>query len=352
MEIGLQDDSAFVAEQGLKRKPALKLADKLYVSRIRVNLPWDKIVSKAKAKKRPKHPKYDFTSYDVLYNRAAAHGIKLQMTISGFAPAWATGNHKRGGYKIKVKYFNEFVRAVAKHFRHHVDRYAIWNEPNYVSWNGPLKGGAKRYRKMYKAAYRTIRSIDPAAKIFIGETAPYGQSGRCTPPMRFMRDMVSGQKLKADGYTHHPYDFRHPIDYRYPGKDNVTIKTLKNLTRQLDKFAHARTLTDTKGHALNVYLTEYGYMASGKYKIPDKRRAKYLTKAFQIALDNKRVKEMTQYLLVKPPHTGLFFDTSIVSKHGKRSKTFNALAGWARKQAKAKRIALPDQSAPDYVEPR
>ena len=351
MEVAVQDDSVFVSEIGMKRKPGLSLADKLVVTRIRVNVPWSTVVlcgakkkraakkKCPKLKKRPKDVRYDFTSYDALINKALSHGMKLQLTISGFAPAWATGNHKVGGYKINVKYFKGFVRAVAQHFRGHIDRYAIWNEPNYISWLGPLKSGAKTYRSMYKTAYSQIRSIDPAAKILFGETAPYAQSKRSTAPLKFIRDVVKGQRFRADGFSHHPYDFRHSINYKYPGKDNVTITGLGRLVKQLDKLAKRKELRDEKGKALNVYLTEYGYMASGKYKVKDSKRASYLTKAFQIALDNSRVKQMLQYLLVKPPPRGAFFDTSIVSKSGKPSKVFNSLAGWAKKQAKAKKIA-------------
>ena len=43
-------------------------------------------------------------------------------------------------------------------------------------------------------------------------------------------------KLKADGYAHHPYDFRHAPNFQYPGADNVTIGTLSRLTRALDRL--------------------------------------------------------------------------------------------------------------------
>src|SRR5919199_2628342 len=66
MEIGLQDDGAFVAQIGLKRSKALNLAEQLRVSRIRVNVAWAKVVRHANKKKRPKHRKYDFTAYDKL----------------------------------------------------------------------------------------------------------------------------------------------------------------------------------------------------------------------------------------------------------------------------------------------
>jgi hypothetical protein len=339
MEVALQDDGAFVTEMGLKRKKALQLADKLFVTRIRVNVPWSAVVNKSRSKKRPKKRHYDFTSYDALYRKALKHGIKLQVTISGFAPAWATGDHKIGGYKIKTKYFKEFAKAVAKHFRHAVDRYSIWNEANYISWNGPLSSSAKTYRQLYKIGYRQIRKFDPTAKILIGETAPYGQSGRSIPPLQFLRDVLRPGPLKADGYAHHPYDFRHSINYRYPGADNVTLSGLGRLTSQLDKLARSHSLTTPAGKPLDLYLTEYGYMASGRYKISEKQRAKYIPHAFQVALDNPRVKEMLQYLLVKPADRNLRFDTSIVSKKGKPSKTFKALAAWTKHEAAKKRIA-------------
>jgi GH35 family endo-1,4-beta-xylanase len=341
MEIALQDDSAFVAQIGIKRKKALALAARLHVTRLRVNLPWASIVDHPNRSTRPKHRHYDFTSYDALYNDARTRGIKLQFTITGFAPAWATGDRRVGCYRIRIDYLKEFVRAVVKHFKGHIDRYSVWNEPNHRSWNGPLSSAASTYREMYLMAYHEIRSIDPAAKILIGETAPYGEPGVSISPLTFIRDMARRGKLKADGYAHHPYNYtRSPYN---PGKhnNNAAINTLRNLTEELDKLAAAKKLTTPGGKPLDLYLTEYGFMASGKYRKSDKQRAKFLAHAFQIALDNPRVREMLQYLLVPPPPASSFFDTSIVTKRGKPTKPFKSLEAWTTKQAKRKMIALP-----------
>jgi hypothetical protein len=53
------------------------------------------------------------------------------------------------------------------------------------------------------------------------------------------------------------------------------------------------------------------------------------------------VKEMLQYLLVKPTRRYAFFDTSIASRGGRPSRAFKALAKWAKAQARARRIARP-----------
>jgi hypothetical protein len=341
MEVALQDDGSFVSEYSLKRKKALKLALKLHVTRIRVNLPWSTIVNKPGKKNRPKKRHYDFTSYDALYNMARAKGIRLQLTIAGPAPRWATGNREIGCYKINVKYLREFVRAVARHFKRAADRYAVWSEPNYRSWNSPLKDGAKTYRKMYLMAYTEIKKIAPRAKVLIGETSPYGESGVSTAPIKFIRDVAKDGKLKADGYAHHPYDYKHSPDLPPTPDKNAAINNLKNLTKALDQLAAAKKLTTPAGKPLDLYLTEYGYMASGKYKKSEKLRAKYLPRAFQIALKNPRVKEMLQYLLAPPPKRSAFFDTSILTKKNKETKVFKALAAWTAKQAKARMIALP-----------
>jgi GH35 family endo-1,4-beta-xylanase len=347
MEVGLQDDGAFVSEVGLKRSKALNLAEQLEVTRIRVNIQWAKVVNSPGKKKRPKKRRYDFASYDALVNAAKRRGMKLQVNLTGMAPAWATNNHKVGGDRPNTKYFKEFARAVVKHFRKHVDRYAIWNEPNYKAWLGPSSASPKLYHKIYETSYDLIRKYNPKAKILIGETAPYGQEGRSTPPLEWLRKLAKYGRLRADGYAHHPYDFRHSVTYDYPGSDNVTISGLSRLTKQLDKLKKQKKLLTPKGKALDVYLTEYGYMRSGKYKVSEKTRAKYLTKAFEYALGNSRVKQMTQYLLVKPPWHRADFDTGLVSrKKGKPGKAFRALAKWAKQQAQKHKILVARKPKP------
>jgi hypothetical protein len=340
MEIAVQDDHSFVSETTLKRKTALKLASRLHATRIRVNLRWDKIVNKGQSRKQPKHRKYRFAVYDALYLAARKRGIKLQLTIGGPAPRWATDGARGGNRKIKLDDFKHYVRAVVNHFRRtKVDRYSIWNEPNFRTWNAPLEGNAKRYRKMYSAAWKIIRDRDKGARVFIGETSPYGKKGDSTSPIKFLRNVVKGGMLRADAYAHHPYDYKHGPRWPKTPDDNAAINNLGNLTKALDKLAKQRKLVTRRGKPLDVYLTEFGYMASGPYKKPASQRAKFLPEAFQIALRNPRVKQMLQYNLA-PPRFG-DFDTSIVTRKGKPTKVFKALEKWTEKQANERMIKLP-----------
>src|SRR2546421_9148330 len=122
MEVALQDDPVFSSQLYFNRERALKLADQLQVTRLRVNVPWISVVNGARSKRRPSRVTYAFNQYDSLFNAARAHGIRLQLSLTGPAPAWATGNHRLGPYKPNAKLYGDFVRATVAHFRGLVDR--------------------------------------------------------------------------------------------------------------------------------------------------------------------------------------------------------------------------------------
>ena len=147
--------------------------------------------------------------------------------------------------------------------------------------------------------------------------------------------------LRADGYAHHPYDFAHKPTYKYPGADNVTMRTLGRLTSALSKLRNAHLLETPSGGVPQLYLTEYGYFASGKYKLPRKKQGSYLVQGFKMALSNPHVQQVLQFALVKPTGNFKAFDTSICSRKGGVTTAFNMLKSWAQKAAKAHQIALP-----------
>jgi len=195
---------------------------------------------------------------------------------------------------------------------------------------------------MYVEGYNAIKAVNPNAQVLIAETSPYAivrnRKRLATAPLDFIRKMTCSNRtfsrsrcggLKADGYAHHPYDFDHKPSYKFPGADNATINTLGRLTTALDRLARSGGLTTPSGGALDLYLTEYGYFRSGKRRVPESRRGKYLVQGFQIAQRNSRVREMLQYLLAQPARKYRFFDTSIVSTRGRASASFKALQRWA-----------------------
>jgi hypothetical protein len=114
-------------------------------------------------------------------------------------------------------------------------------------------------------------------------------------------------------------------------------------TKALDRLARSRSLATPKRRPLPVYLTEFGYFASGKRAMPESRRAKYLPKAFAIAQKDPHVRQMLHYGLVAPPATqsGAAFDFGLLLADGSRRPAYGPLAAWAAKAMSKRRIAVP-----------
>lgn len=364
LEVALQDDAVLVSRSYFDRTKAYGLMRPLHVSRLRFNAVWSALNGEQGDRRSPpSSPAYGFTRLDDAIAVALAQGIKVELTITGPAPRWATARRKRRGDPVKPapRRFGRFVRTVVKRYAGRVDVYGVWNEPNHKSWLQPVSRQAELYRALYAQAFRQIRKLDPKARVLIGETAPFAsKKGIATPPLRFLRQLACVDKgyrpvrrckpLQADGFAHHPYDFRRPPTKRHPGADNVTIANLDALTTALDRLARAGRLADRKGRGLDLWLTEYGYYArreTGRERVfPERTRAAYLRQAFTIALRNLRVRSMLQYLLVEYPMGMFRFNTAIVGVDGTPMKPFRSLVAWSRKAARRGDIATPGPAYP------
>jgi hypothetical protein len=337
IEIALQDNAVFVAQLYGDRERALAETRALGAGWVRMSVLWYRVAGRSATRARaPRGNPYNWGSYDSAIAAARAHGLRVELSLTGPAPAWASGTRRTGVVRPDAARFGEFAAATARHYRGVVSRYTIWNEPNYVTWLAPRAEAPALYRRLYQAGWSGIKSADPGAQVLFGETAPFALRGRATAPLAFLRAVACAgcPGLHADGYAHHPYDFTNPPDHVYPGADNVTIGTLPRLFGALDSLATAGRLATPTGKPLPVYLTEFGYFASGARALPPSTRAGYLRHAFAIAAGHyPRVRQMLQYMLLSPPRgfTISSFDTSIVSPSGRPGAGYRALSGWAHR---------------------
>ena len=100
---------------------------------------------------------YDFSVFDRLIDRAAAAGIRVHVSLTGPAPRWANARHygeRKAWFKPSATEFGKFASVAAQHFKGRVDRYSIWNEPNWKTWLGPLKSGPALYRNTLQGGLR------------------------------------------------------------------------------------------------------------------------------------------------------------------------------------------------------
>ena len=362
MEVAVQDDSLLLFNPGayMGLNSAYRRLRAMKTSRTRMNVLWGYAVTSSQRNlpTKPADVVYDWAIYDRAIRRARRRGVKVQLTLTGPAPAWATPtrNVATGYWKPNTRLFKKFVKKVAHRYRRKVDRFAIWNEPNWYKWLGPLKQAPRRYRKLYIAGYKAIKRKAPRARVLLGETSPNAQPGIAIAPLKFLRRMTCLNRhyrkkrrlsrrrcrhpLRADAVAHHPYDFRHSPRTKPKGRDDVTIAVLGRLNRALRKMKRRRVLLPRRTRKMPVHLTEYGYFKSGRRKIPERRRARWTVKAWKIARKNPRVKTMLHYVFVTPPG-GTNFDLALLRTNGSSTRTYKKLKRWTRHAARRHQIKRP-----------
>jgi hypothetical protein len=338
LELGVQDDPVLLTRSYGSAELALQRAADMGASRVRVNLIWSHVMSPeaARAKRRPAGLTWDFTNLERLYADAAAHGLELQVTLAGPAPAWATGNRKIGYTRPRPAAFAEFAGAAATAFAGRIDRWSIWNEPNWHRLLQPTKRAPAIYRALFRQGAAAVRAADPAAAVLIGEMMPGRNPTASTPVLRFLRRVACDtcRRLTADGFALHPYFFAGPPKQaRASNPDIVEIGTIGRLTRALDALRAKRRLVTPSGARMPVYLTEFGYFTTGPVRVSRARHAKWMKQAWNLVRRNRRVRQLLQYQLFDPWPRDVRWRTAVLNRDGSPRPAYRALAELASSSA-------------------
>jgi hypothetical protein len=338
LELGLQDDPVFAGPSQWTGR-GYAVARRLRVRTIRLNVVWRQIETAPGV--------YDWSRFDAAVDGERARGLRPQLTLTGPAPGWATGDGTPGIYKPDPKQFGRFVGAAVEHFRGRVARYSIWNEPNWPTWLAPTKHAAAIYRSLYKQGYAAAKRADRQSRILFGELAPMGKPEAAIPPLRFLRDVVCRDRelrrvhrcagLTADGFAHHPYTLGWSPAYR-GGADDAPMGALDRLEKLLDRLAARHALMTPAGRPLNLYLTEYAYHASDARVAPP-TLGPFVTQAYRRALADPRVKQIIWYQVIAPqPSRFKQWDSALFDSAGNARPAYASLVHWARRAAAYRRI--------------
>ena len=252
---------------------------------------------------------YDWTTYERIVAEARARGIRVLITPSGPAPDWATLAGNGVDYPSPTR-FRRFMTAAGRQFGARVSYWSIWNEPNHPQFLGPQYRRGKPYsprlyRRLFQAAHQALDATgNRRDRVLMGETAPRG-NGNVVHPLRFLRGALcldrryrkrrGCSKLPADGYAHHPYTTRAGPFFVSRRRDDVTIGSLRRLTRALDRAGRARAIR----RRLPVYLTEFGIQSRPDpvYGVSQTRQEEYRAIGERIAWSAGRVRAISQYLM-------------------------------------------------------
>jgi hypothetical protein len=321
LELAVQDDPVLLQRDYGDTALALDRAVAMGASRVRVNLRWVDAM--------PTRDTLELGRLERLYTDAHALGLRIQVTLAGPAPAWATGDGKVGVVRPDAAAFGRFAGAVAGHFAGRIDRYSIWNEPNWHRLLAPVSRAPSLYRALYRSGYAAIKSADPGAAVLLGELMPGASSTRSTPALKFLRGVFprGAARLKADGVALHPYNFaRRPRDARSKNPDVVEMGSLSRLTRALDALRRTGALTTPAGGPMPVYLTEFGYFTSGPVARSAATHAKWMGEAWEIARRNPRVRQLLQYQLLDPWPASVTWRSAVMDRDGTPRPVYRTLA--------------------------
>ena len=336
LELGVQDDWAFMSLGSEREKLAYRGARGIQARVIRVNLIW------ANAERRRDGKRVlDWSFYDTMIQRARERGLEPQVTITGPAPRFWTGDRRRGIHRPNPKAFGRFAEATARHYGPRVQRWSIWNEPNWPSWLSPTPDAASIYRQLYRQGWRAIKRVDPDDLVLFGELAPMGRPEAAIPPLRFLRRVTCRDRgwravrdcdpLVTDGFAHHPYTLRWAPEFKGPGPEDVTTGSLGRLRRALDRLAADGALVTPGGGSPPLYLTEYGWHADSRL-IREPRRSRYAVRALRTIARSARVRQLIWYQVVEPPRSDRrVWDTALVRRSGRPRPIFRALRTWVRR---------------------
>ena len=325
---------------GQTRPGALDQIKAFGVTNVRQLVYWNDFAPRPNSKHKPKialskssaYPAGTWDQLDGLVADAQARGMKVQLTLTGPVPKWATAKHQDHVTRPSAKLFAQWVKAVSRRYSGQVSTWSLWNEPNSNHFLKPTGlGAAPVYRKLYIAGAKAIRSsrANKHDRILLGDTAPRGNKNT-SHPLAFLRRMLclnasyhrSGKcaKLDAQGYAHHAYTTRTGPHFK-PPTDDVTIGVLSRLTKALDKAARAGRVAKH----LKLYLTEFGIQTypdkvSG---VPQAKQPGYLAISEHIAYTNPRVAQFSQYQLTDDRRIG-GFQTGLETWNGKKKPAFHA----------------------------
>jgi hypothetical protein len=333
-ELSIMDDQALLGASQTQVDATLAQMKALGADRVRVSAFWSDIAPAPHATVKPAgfdasnpaDPAYRWAALDRVVASAAAHGLRVLISLSTPVPYWASAKPslKNAVWEPKPAAFAQFAGAVAARYGSAVDQFALLNEPNQGAWLQPQSQRGKPvsphlYRALVQAGYPAVKAAAPAATVLIGELAPSGRNDpgvtRPIRPLLFLREMgcrdsrfravrtgyCRGFKaVPADAIGHHPYGiFQSPFQ-RSHYRDDAAIGDWRRLEQTLDSLVARGAIRPSGSKHLPIYYTEFGYQTDPPDPfagIPLARQSRWLQDAAYVAWRTPRVRALNQFRL-------------------------------------------------------
>ena len=280
-------------------------------------------------------------------------GMKVELTLTGPAPRWATAEKaKSANRNPSAKEFARFATDVAKHFKGRVQRYSIWNEPNWHTWLSPARTAAQQYRALFTGAYSSIKRVDSRSQVVFGELAPQARPGASFSPLRFMRDVLcvdaKYKKLKGSKCGSCPRGRRLAAPVRLPPRAHLEERARRRRHDRHGQSPHQRA------HPLPPREGADHGQGQGAGRAPDgvrllRQRLPRLPAhhprevhhpGVRVARKNPKIAELLYFGLLQTPERQ--WNTGLLRPDGRPDDSFTSLKAWVERQRRAGLLRSPN----------
>jgi hypothetical protein len=227
----------------------------------------------------PEDGEWDFLYYDALVEKANAAGIQV-LGVLGYDSWWIHADKNTHRYipRERIPDFLEYVRQTVSRYRGKVGAWCIWNEPNFIFWNGTDE-------EFFELARQTADAVREAAPdvTLLGGAFNRGVLGL---PEKFIRGLFeAGAMEKIDAVAFHPYEL--------------------NPARTAKLYEQFQGIVDDYGFGEKIWITEAGYPTGGWYptKVAEKKYPAYIIKTFTL-LAAQGAQRLLWYQLFDPVNRG------------------------------------------------
>lgn len=336
LRVGVQDDALLTSAE----PNAGPLAAALAPGVVRYNVGWDQV-----ARLRPHDPndmtdpRYDWSSSDLLVQRASALGALPILTIVG-SPSWANGGHPHGWAPTSTAEYGRFCRLVATRYSGSyippgagrplpaVRRFTVWNEVNRGQYLMPQGAAApRRYAALYRACANGIHAASPSAIAAFGPLASRSAQGGL-PPLDFLRAYRRAGGPRPQAVAVNPYLESLLPAYRpheVLASGAITIRNLDVLQRAL-RAAYHRTLP--------VWITEFGIRSAaqpGIGVITPQRQAALARQSIEIVRRHYPYVPYFVWFLLRDEGPASYWRSGVVTFGWARKPLFSVLHGYDKR---------------------
>ena len=191
----------------------------------------------------PRRGRYDWANADQAIRTYQANGVKVLGMIA-YSSLWGSTHPEAGAdaqfYKPNITYWKQYVETLVRRYGWYVKDWEIWNEPNAFWKPAP---SPEEYREILIAAYDSIKSVDPSARVGSGGTT-------------YIDGDYISRYLNDGGWEHLDAISIH----YYPGDIGPDSDPNNRLRDELSKLVY--NIMIPRGGGKEIWITEMGWQSN------------------------------------------------------------------------------------------